>query len=353
MRHLRIVTAAVLAAGAAGCWGGGGSGGGSGGRGGTARTIADIAGGYVIGVEHGVLFYAFDTLAYPGEPVELTARLQSGTDLGGLGGAAVGFFRDDEKVGEATTDEAGYAGVSWTPPEAGDYEFTVRVLEPPDEEHEDAVEVTPAPLLVAARDKQAEFAVIDLDHTVVASSFWRVLLGGARPMADAAAVTGKLAGRYSVIYLTHRPDILTRKSKRWLVEHGFPRGPLLVSELAEVFAGSGEFKTAKLAALKEKFPNVRLGIGDKLSDAQAYVDNGLRAYLIPHYKEKPEDMEEAARAIRALEGRGRLHVVSSWREIEQGVLEEASFPPGRFAERLLERAGRLRDEKRRRKKRDD
>ena len=83
----------------------------------------------------------------------------------------------------------------------------------PDEDHRELLEVSPAPLLVAARAKEESFVVIDLDHTVVDSSFFRVLTFGAKPMADSVAVTNRIVQLYNIIYLTHRPDLMTRKSK--------------------------------------------------------------------------------------------------------------------------------------------
>ncbi len=350
MKTLHVITLVSLAFLVSGCKSplGGGSG------------LTDFTGGLsgvFLGAEHGVIFYAFDTLAYPRKPVDLAARVQSAKNLKSLEGASLGFYQGRKLIGTAETDGDGYGRISWTPPKAGNYEFTVRILEPPkDDDYEDSVKVTPAPLLVAARDKKTEFVVIDLDHTVVASSFFRVLIGGAKPMADAARVTRKLAKKYSIVYLTHRPNILTRKSKAWLSDNGYPRGPLMVSELKDAFGDSGKFKTARLKTMKKSFPSIRIGIGDKLSDAQAYVDNGMSAYLIPHYKHKPKNMRKIAGAIRGLKGRGRLHVVEGWREIDAGVSDGRVFPPEVFAQRLEGQAKSLQaieDARKKREKDDD
>ena len=85
---------------------------------------------------------------------------------------------------------------------------------------------------------------------------------------------------------------------------------------------------------------MQIGIGDKLSDAQAYVDNGLTAYLIPHYdREDGDGMLDMAREIRRLRGKGRLNVVSGWDQVEAGISEGKKYPPGKFAE-YLEEEGR-------------
>jgi len=321
--------------------------------GGSLRDIAtEVAGTVFLGAEKGVLFYAFDTLAYPNVPIELAANLQSTRDMKGLAGVTVAFYDGKELIDLATTNAAGLATVQWTPPKAGNYAFTARIVKVPQGIPKTILDVSPAPLLVAARSKDEKFVVIDLDHTVVDSSFLRALVLGARPMAESVEVTNRIAGLYSIVYLTHRPDLLTRKSKGWLTNNGYPAGPLLVSELRQALGDSGKFKTAKLADLRNAFANVKIGIGDKLSDAQAYVDNGLTAYLIPHYKEKPKDMRKMAREIRRLRGR-RLHVVDGWREIEAGIFKGRKFPPEAFARRLEIRAKQLEEDEKRRDKDDD
>ena len=312
-------------------------------------TAAQVAGQVFLAAEGGVLVYSFDTLAYPGEPVDLAARAQILKRMEGIEGLTVSFLDGEKVLGSATTDKDGLARFSWTPPKAGDYKLTAAIASLPEDVDEGILKLSPAPLLVAARAKDTEFVVIDLDHTVVDSSFFHVLLGNPTPMASSVDVTKRIAKSYSIIYLTHRPDLLTRKSKAWLDRQGYPAGPLLVSELKDAFGDSGKFKTAKLKAVKKSYGNVKIGIGDKLSDAQAYVDNGLTAYLIPHYKEKPKDMKKMSGNIRKLKGDGRLNVVDGWREIEMGIFKGRKYKPSTYAGRLERRAKQLAREERRRR----
>lgn len=323
------------------------------GGGGDWKDIArDVAGRIFLEAEHGAVFYAFDTLAYPNEPVDLTAKLISARDLKPIPNVTVGIYRGQWLAGHARSNARGYARVRWVPPKAGNYTFTARIVSVPAGRYAELLEVSAAPMLVAARTKETPFVVIDLDHTVVDSSFFRVLLDGGTPMADSVAVTKRIAKAYSIIYLTHRPDVLTRKTKLWLRRHGYPPGPLLVSDMEDIF-DSGRFKTAKLAALQKAFPATAIGIGDKHSDAQAYVDHGLVAYLIPHYKRKPKDMRKAAQKIARLRGRGRLHVVSDWRQIEAGIFGKRSFPASAFCRSLSRQATEIEARQRQRKDRGD
>jgi len=309
--------------------------------GGWKDTAVGVAGQVFLGAEGGVVFYALDTLAEPNQTVELTARLQRADLVHDLAGVTVGYYVQEVRAGMAVTDEKGFARLKWTPRREGDYAFTVRVAEVGAGEDRGLMDLAGARLLVACRGREAEFAVVDLDHTVVDSSFFRVLLGGGAAMADSAEVLRRVARQYSLIYLTHRPDVMTQRSKSWLVRNGYPDGPLLASELRGALGSSGEYKTARLTELRRTHPNMRMGIGDKISDALAYVDNGMTAYLIPQYEQKPAAMREMVAQLKGLGGRGRLQVVSGWREIEAGVFQGKEFPAERFAWRLEQEAAQV------------
>jgi hypothetical protein len=312
--------------------------------GGWADAVRRVFGEVFVDAENGAVFYAFDTMAHPRQPVDLVAKLRGAADLKPIAGATVAFTRGDWVAGRITTDANGVAAMRWTPPEAGNYSFEAGIVAVPNENFRDMLGVK-ASLLVAARDAKTPQVVVDLDHTVVDSSFFLVMVGGGKPMADSVEVLGRISRRYGIIYLTHRPDLLTRKSKRWLADNGYPSGPLLVSQMKDLAEG-GKFKSARLAALRRDFPGVAVGIGDKLSDAQGYVDNGMSAYLIPDGKQDPKDMRALAAEVRALRGQGRLQAVENWRQIEQGIFSGRQFPPEDFARELEARAARMEAEKR-------
>ncbi len=293
-----------------------------------------------LGAGDGIVFYAFDVLCEPNEPVELAARLQEAKMLDDMEGVTVGFYRDAELLGEAVTDDEGYARVPWMPPGVGDYELSVKVkTEGVKEEYaEKMVGLEAVPLLVSVRPRETRFVVVDLDHTVVESSFLYVLMGDAEPMEGSVEMMKKIAEQYNVIYLTQRPDLLTHLSKSWLRKHGYPRGVLLVNTLKKSLGSSGEYKSGRLMDVRVKYPNIVVGIGDKLSDAEAYVANGMTAYLIPHYKQKSKDMRRMARDIRLLGDQEGLQVVRNWQEIEMGLFQGKKYPAKDFAKWLDKQA---------------
>ena len=321
--------------------------------GGWQDMVSDVAGGIFLGAQKGVLFYAYDILSYPKERVELVARVQLARLFRDVPGVMVSFYDGSKLIGKALTDEQGRAVVWWEPGKVGNYSLKAKIDDVPNKEYADLLEIEAAPLLVAVREKKTAFVVIDLDHTVVASSFFRVLLGGAKPMPDSVRVSRAIAKKYGIIYLTQRPELLSRKSKDWLSEQGYPQGPLLLSELKEALAGSGKFKSSELALMRKRFGGIGIGIGDKPSDAQAYVDNGMKAYLLPHYKARAKDMRKMAKAIRGLRGQGRLQVVKNWKQIEAGIFRGETFGAEDFVKYLHERAEQLEYEKKLRKEEEE
>ncbi|KKL66820.1 hypothetical protein LCGC14_2141170 [marine sediment metagenome] len=312
-------------------------------------TLVGIVSKVTLATEHGTLLYAFDSLAYPGKSVDLIARVLAVRKMDHPKDVTIEFLHAGRSLGKVKTDEEGYAKLVWTPPKAGDYQMTARITAVPDSDYNDMLKVTPTPLLVAARARKSRMIVIDLDHTVVASSFFRVIVGGAKPMPKAAEVIGQLSKKYGIVYLTHRPDLLTVKSKTWLSKNGFPRAPLLVSKLSQAIGDSGKFKTGRLRELRKQYPNVAIGIGDRVTDVKAYVDNGLKAYLIPHYdRNDDDDVDDMAEDIGKI--RTDIQVVDGWEQIGASILRGQKFPAAPFARKLRARAEWLRKEKQRKKR---
>ncbi len=315
---------------------------------------ASAGAAYTLGAEHGTLFYAFDTLAHPKKSTELLAQVIYVKKLEEVEKATVEFSLGKESLGEVLTDKDGYARLKWAPPKAGDYEIKVKIKAVPDDDYKEMLKVTPALLLVSARPKDTRFIVIDLDHTVVASSFFRVITSGAKPMSKADKVVGELAKKYSIIYLTHRPDLLGNKSKNWLTDNGFVRAPLLVSSFKQSIGDSKKFKSGRLAELRKDFPIICIGIGDKIGDVEAYVENDMTGYLIPNYDRDDDDdgdLRKLAKKIRKLDK--RIYVVDTWDEIRAAILGGKKFTATAYADGLEARAKQLKEDKKKKKDDDD
>ena len=288
----------------------------------------------ILGTESSYLFTVMDRLAPANQRIELRVRLQGGDLLQAQTGYVVRFYRDGKLFKAAQTDAGGVAEVSFTPPEAGDYRFLVDVAQA------GLPEKAPNPqeLLVASRQADAPIAIVDLDKTVVASGFHRVLIGDPAPMAGSAALLQRLASTHTVVYLTHRPDYFGIKSKAWLKEHDYPPGPVLLSSISGFLKGSGAYKSDMLRQLKEHFERIEIGIGDKISDALAYHENSMKSFVILQIPES-DDPAVYERMAAALEDLPEvIAVVTNWGQIERALFEEASFPPSALKNRLRQMA---------------
>ena len=292
----------------------------------------------LLGTTGSYLFTAMDALATPGEQIDLRAQVRAGDFLQGKRGYAVRFYRDGRLYKVAETDGEGIARASYAPAAAGDSEFVAELA--PVGVSGDLPE--PRKLLVACRPPDTPLVVVDLDKTVVATGFETVLVGDPVPMEQSQQVLAALAGSRTLVYLTHRPDYFSIKSKDWLARHGYPRGPLLLSTVGGFFQGSGEFKSAMIAGLKKRFTKIEIGIGDKVSDAQAYHDNGLRSFLIFQVPADapPETYDALVAELGGLDE--KVQVVTHWRQVAQALAGEASFPRSAMQKTLGELAEQAR-----------
>lgn len=308
-----------------------------------AKTLFhDYRSGQAVAADHDVLFYASDLLLRPGQTGQLSACLQTVHAFRGVRGVTVAFFLGEQEVGRAVTDEESLARCFWRPGGPGFYRLRVRCVQlPPDIDKEERnADKASADLLVEVSPPGRQFLAVDLDHTLVDESFGKVLTGQkCQSMAGSTQTLTRLAGRYGIIYLTARPDELTRKSKLWLDQCGYPPGVLITcSSLNDSLHNSGQYKSNRLVTLRSDFPNIQAGVGDQVSDAQAYLANGMTAYLIAsiHGSKAAKKQAKELAALdpdRRLARAGRLNVVANWAQIEQGLLRGQSLPPQTLLDR--------------------
>jgi hypothetical protein len=296
----------------------------------------------LLGTDSSYVFVASDALALPDETIDIAAQLRAGDFLQGAAGHPVRFYRGDDFYKVAETDTAGVATVAFTPAKAGNYPFRAEVVptglknDPP----------SPAKFHVVCRKADEPIVIVDLDKTIVASGFHTVLIGSPEPMANSQDVLKRLGQKHTIVYLTHRPDLFGIKSRKFLDDEGYPFGPLLLSSVSSFMKGSGAFKSGELAELKKRFKNIRIGIGDKLSDAQAYHDNGLRAFLIIEMpdSDKPGPYEDLAKDLGELDK--DIQVVTGWTQIEKALFDGASYPRPAMQKKLYALADDARSKQR-------
>ncbi len=290
-----------------------------------------------LGADGNYLLKAYDVLALPGERVQLAARLQSGTLQRDLGARSIRILRNGWLVKTVTTDDEGYGLTHFTPKRPGNYVFSVEVepiglkSTPPE----------PVELLVACRASDEPMVIVDVDKTLAHTKSWRFFTKNPEPMAGSVDVMRRLAKDYTIVYITHRPQQYAHHTKAWLLRHGYPTGPLLMPEVVDFARGSRRYKTRELTKLKSKFPNIRIGIGDKISDIQAYHNSGLKTFLILNDEDcdDPKDYLELAQELDRLPE--DVQVVRNWSQIASVIYQGQLFPKSEAQAELRRKAQAL------------
>ena len=291
----------------------------------------------IFGTPSSYLLTALDTLALPGEQVTLKARLEKGQFLRDKPGVPLRFYCEGLLNCRAVTDEEGNVAVPFRPAAPGDYLVTVSV-EPAILDKAPPEAVT---LLVACRKADAPLAIVDLDKTLVASGFKAVLVGNPQPMSQSLPVMKRLEKDFTIIYLTHRAEFLGTKSKAWLHDYAYPRGPLLLADTHELFEKSGAYKAAVLESLRLRFHGRAIGIGDQASDALAYKQNGIDPFLLVTVPDGADagDLRKLADSLQSVPE--SVQVALGWNEIERAVYGGRPHPRSAAQAELRQRADDL------------
>lgn len=252
---------------------------------------------------------AYDLLACPGDPVTVRAKLEH-QGFGGLNpdlrGSPLRFTCTPAFARTVATGFDGRAEVTVRLAPESPRVVRVKVRYEGSRNHQSAE----ATARVFVWDPQRPLLVVDIDHTISDLREFDVLLtDNARIPTLPGAVEGlsKLAREYGIVYLSARDEALYNKTKAWLTVRGFPEGPLFTRDFVP-WVSRESYKSQYIADLKKRFPNLRAGIGDRVGDARAYLDNGLKALIIA-----PD--QSARLPERAL-------VVSSWRNACHLLLTE-------------------------------
>ena len=299
--------------------------------------LKDYHSGVMVDADHGVLLYGLDMLTTPGSRVQLQARLRSPKSFEGIEGVRISFQENGRLLGEAITDENGVAEIDCSIGSAGPHMIDIVPTKLPrdiDEDYNQALQAR-ARMLVDAEGADTKFIVVDLDHTLVDASGANVLINSdSKELAGAAEAMRRIGESYHAIYLTHRPQMMTVKSRQWLREHKLPLGVLLSAPGRQILVANEKFKSAVLAELRKSHPGIEIGVGDEASDAAAYLENGMTAYLIPHCKPDPKACRKLGGEILALPDHDRIQAVTAWDQIVEGILNHRRFTAEEFVNRL-------------------
>jgi phosphatidate phosphatase PAH1 len=140
--------------------------------------------------------------------------------------------------------------------------------------------------------EDSPIAVSDVDGTLTSSenAFPLSLVGGGTPdqQPNAASAYKAAATRgIQLVYVTARGNRFTADTRAWLASHGFPLGPVRLTDGFLTLPGADTiaYKTNTITALSDGFDLVA-GVGNRDSDITAYTNSGVAADRI--YIKLPE-----------------------------------------------------------------
>ncbi|MBY0371340.1 hypothetical protein K2X33_11680, partial [bacterium] len=191
------------------------------------------------------------------------------------------FSLGGKVLGSARTDwTEGTAFFSIPAPEVGMHLVSVTL----DADSRYTAPVAELVLVVCERDQP--LLITDVDHTLADASGTDVLFKKPQDIpvvAGAPDVLARLSQRYQVVYLTARDDSMMNRTKEWLAVARLPKAPALFWDITlsgQPPLSHTKYKTQAVGRLAKEFSNLALGVGDLVGDAEAYLANGIPAYIV-------------------------------------------------------------------------
>ncbi len=177
--------------------------------------------------------------------------------------------------------------------------------------------------------------VLDVDRTLSTSS---VLRSSSIPYLNAATIVNHLHSRYGIVYLTARPRLLPHIGlvRAWLRDHGFPASQvIMLMNLLDLLPWRhGIYKKKMLTHMIEHQRHTPvLGIGDRITDAEAYLANDMFALIINDDDEPLPDHEDVYRISPSAERTvwDQIHDVVRDKIGDQRMRERVAAQQAKFA----------------------
>lgn len=256
------------------------------------------------GQQYDVKLTAFDQLAAPGETVVVRAKIEHQGVLGinpDMRGYPLRISVGTLLEQEVKTGRDGMAQLEVRVPTDTAAKVPIKVSFAGSGHHRPAEAMSR--LFVWPADSRVLITDVDLTISGLAELRVPFTANDKIPcLPGAVEALTELSKTYRIIYLSARDDALCNKTCGWLCQMNFPEGPFFCRDLT-LTSRQESFKRETIAALKRRFPGVAIGVGDKPTDAGAYLSNGLQTFII-----NPKDRGKLAK---------EAMVVESWQEVRE------------------------------------
>ncbi len=221
---------------------------------------------------------ADDTVIMPGRksPIRVVAYRPGLVQLNRkLSGVEVVLYVDGKEITRGPTDKDGYFDVKPILPK-GTKLFEARATVG-GKELKDTGRVFAWP--------ERTIVIVDVDETISNTDFKALLSGadedvGSTPLPNSVETLKEIDEDFNICFVTARPREVLDKTKRWMERHAFPAAPVISSETLGDVINQQRYKRKVISDIKEVTPNVLIGIGDKVTDSEAYGSLGLLTIVI-------------------------------------------------------------------------
>lgn len=220
-----------------------------------------------------------DTVVMPGEKTELTAWVARGVSLAfkdDLRDAEVHFKVDGRTVARTRTDARGTARVSTDLSRTRGRKIEVTAT------YRGHRIAGSGVIYRWQRDRTTIAVDIDdcISHTSYSDLFVTHFDSNSRPFEQSREVLRRLAREYQILYISARPRFLTDKTRLWLDGADFPPGPYYHALGFDACLHQGTAKREILQTLRQRWPNLLIGIGDKGADDRCYGAVNMLTLLV-------------------------------------------------------------------------
>ncbi|MBN1346402.1 MAG: hypothetical protein JXQ73_27185 [Phycisphaerae bacterium] len=213
----------------------------------------------------------------------MAALVERGHGLlaGRLQNIDVSFHAGGQKIGSAITDELGYAVATGRIP-PGIHTLEARAMVDGQSLESKGQVLTWLP--------NRNLIVCDVDGTVsqtdVDALVFRRWDTGSHPLPGAPETLRALSKRYNLLFLTGRPVFWRDKTLKWLYDHHFPAAPVITAPDLHNADHVAQFKARVISDIQRLYPEARIGIGNAITDSQAYTSRGMLPVMIDDGKDR-------------------------------------------------------------------
>lgn len=230
---------------------------------------------------------ALDSIVEQGQKSDLVAYVHNSSMTifsEGVPQKPVQFYVEDREIGETKTDPTGKAQIPLEAVKNYGVRYCVRL-----KNNDQSLESVG---WIFVWDPNRTAVAIDLDETICVSKYLNLIWGDgmeSQPLPGAAEAIQTLAKDYHIVYWSARPHYMVERTRNWLAKNDFPPGPIVFTEDNWGCFKQADVKKQLLTELRKKWPNVRIGIGDKYVDVDCCKSNEMLPVIVnawqPTYKE--------------------------------------------------------------------